>query len=199
MEATPTFPFPLLPEEEAKKQFAQVKCFSSPTECKGTGNLFITTKRMLWYESSLPEPIVFTFLQLVMHGVCRSAESFSVPAVFCELDVEMGDSEEEECPPTHYWFAPEDSTQVDAIFSLMSECSALNPDPSDECDGAEEMFFCAEDFEAPEEEKGKRLSSTLGDVMEEPRKMPRADTEEDEAVFADPEEEEEATITTTTQ
>merc|ERR1719217_908815 len=74
---------------------------------------------------------------VTVHALSRDAAAWPEPCLYCQMKVEEtgvdnnGDDEDEPAVPEFRWI-PADKNQLQRIFAVFSEMSALNPDPADE-------------------------------------------------------------------
>eukprot|EP00927_Polykrikos_kofoidii_P007338 TRINITY_DN129_c0_g2_i1.p1 TRINITY_DN129_c0_g2~~TRINITY_DN129_c0_g2_i1.p1 ORF type:complete len:208 (+),score=49.16 TRINITY_DN129_c0_g2_i1:51-626(+) len=105
---------------------------------KGEGFLHLTNQRIVWLaESGLGCAIDYPFISV--HAVSRDTSSWPEPCLYCQLRTEepVGPEEdEEEIEIPELRFVPSDPAQLNRIFSVFSEMSALNPDPRDDQEDA---------------------------------------------------------------
>ena len=95
----------------------------------------MTEQRVLWRDTASSTVLELDYPSILMHAVCRDAESVPEPCVYCQLlvqgadaaDAPVGDeSDEERCSEAR--FVPPSADSVDDVFRAMSACAALHPD-----------------------------------------------------------------------
>ncbi|CAI5477692.1 unnamed protein product [Closterium sp. Yama58-4] len=89
-----------------------------------SGNLYITSKRVVWHSTHTPHGIAVSLVDLSMHAISRDLEAYPKPCIYTQrlsLVSEMR-------------LVPRDEAALDAIFKALCDSAALNPDP----EGAEQ-------------------------------------------------------------
>ncbi|CAK4312501.1 unnamed protein product [Aphanomyces euteiches] len=128
----------LIDDEEILASFTNVRMFTntygpgeddSPVmDAKGSGNLYVTTSRVVWVFSQNGSGVVgyaWDMTYLSLHAISRDLSSFPEPCLYCQLDVEVEVNE--------IRFVPQDpEKQLQALFDAFSESAALNPDDDED-------------------------------------------------------------------
>ncbi|KAJ3362291.1 hypothetical protein GGF31_001776 [Allomyces arbusculus] len=111
------------------------------------GTLSVTNPRLYFVPADGPG-IVLAYRAIVMHAVQGGSDR----AIYCQLGVSLKaligaawraaggqgvesaeeDEEEEDDEFSELWIKPEDPDQLDALFSDLSMCSSMHPDPVNE-------------------------------------------------------------------
>ena len=114
--------------EKVELEQSEVQLFFDD-DCKGEGKLFFTTERVAWLSTSDETGFGFDYPTFIIHAISRSPESFKYPCIYCQLQSSADDDESEEIPEVR--FCPKDEAQLETIFKIFSDMSALHPDPDD--------------------------------------------------------------------
>jgi hypothetical protein len=132
---------PVLAEDETLNyRLDNVEVAYSAENVLGTGNLFITTRRVI-----ILSPNAFTLDMdvpfVVLHAISRSMESYPKPAIYCQLN----QSDEEE--PDELYLAPSDDAKLREIFDAFCVAAENNPDPPEdgEEEGDDELIYNLEE------------------------------------------------------
>uniref|UniRef100_A0A383VXT1 Methylosome subunit pICln n=1 Tax=Tetradesmus obliquus TaxID=3088 RepID=A0A383VXT1_TETOB len=202
-------------DEQLSSSFANVGlAIGDSGNSVGSGTLFVTTRRIVWVaaaagdssSSSSGSSLSCSYRQISMHAVSRDAEAFRRPCVYIQLDegsehgmaaADEGEEEEEEELTAELRLVPAEEAAVEAIFSKLCECSALNPDSDVEDEAGAQLFFDEAEVLAglPDEQRAAVLAARaegalgLGDGEEDDLDELMAD---DPDRFEDDEEGEEA-------
>ncbi|CAI5474604.1 unnamed protein product, partial [Closterium sp. Yama58-4] len=116
-----------------------------------SGNLYITSKRVVWHSTHSPHGIAVSLVDLSMHAISRDLEAYPRPCIYTQavslvdLSVHAISRDLEAYPkPCIYTqhlslvsemrLVPRDEAALDAIFKALCDSAALNPDP----EGAEQ-------------------------------------------------------------
>lgn len=95
----------------------------------GVGELLVTSKRVLWLGvgDSAEKAYDFDVPFIILHAISRDPDSYPVPCLYCQLDVdEEGEDDEEES--SEVYFIPPRDEDLDAIFEAFSKAALQNPD-----------------------------------------------------------------------
>merc|ERR1719422_359228 len=147
------------------------------------GSLYISEARVSWVGIG-GQGFSLEYPHIALHAVSRDLTQFHQECLYLMIDVRLvdetgtpmstptssdagSDSENEEDSDggmTEIRFVPDDKTQLDRMFAVMSECQALHPDEDDS--GAEDGFEDPHD-DGDGEEPGctmtlKRTSERMG-------------------------------------
>jgi Regulator of volume decrease after cellular swelling len=122
----------------------------------GTFHLWITTQRVLL--TSADAAFQFDVPYIVLHAVTRDPDSYPSPCVYCQLDYEGDDDDEEEgkeevdnkpllTPRDEMFIVPEREEQLKDIFDALSHAALLNPSLNefDEQEGEDELYYNEEE------------------------------------------------------
>jgi hypothetical protein len=128
--------------------------FSAEKPPVGTGKLFITSKRVIWLGKG-DEAYDFDVPYIVLHAVTRDADSYPKPCIYCQLDCEEaeGDEDDEEEEPgevlDEMFLVPSNEEHLTAMFNALSAAALNNPDPAEdwEQEGDDELIYNAEEVE----------------------------------------------------
>lgn len=151
------------------------------SESQGKGTLYVTTKNMIWLdETNASRGYSVDWPFIVMHAVCRDAESFPQPCIYCQLDVEEEEEEEveededmvdgavaeqksaKERVVSEFRLVPADPQVIDEMYKACCDCAALNPDPTDEHDDEHGNFFFDSDEVVGNMEQEEELAEHMG-------------------------------------
>ncbi|CAI5975175.1 unnamed protein product [Closterium sp. NIES-65] len=122
-----------------------------------SGNLYITSKRVIWHSTHTPHGIAVSLVDLSMHAISRDLEAYPKPCIYTQPlyythkpQTPAGDGKDEEegenkCVLSRLIQPPSiqflliiplvlQVDTVDAIFKALCDSAALNPDP----EGAEQ-------------------------------------------------------------
>ena len=114
--------------------------FSSEGPIVEAVDLFVTSSRIILIGKTLA--LDFDVPYVILHAVTRDPASYSQPCVYCQLDCEEEDEEEEVAtipllfPKGEMFLVPSDEADLKEIFNAFSHAALLNPDPPE--DGEEE-------------------------------------------------------------
>jgi len=124
------------------------------TKSIGSGQLFITSKRVIWIGSD--NAYDFDVPYIVLHAITKDAESYSKPCIYCQLDCD--EPEEEGDAMDEMFLAPENEDDLMKVFNALSNAALNNPDPPEEGEqeGDDELIFNTEEVEL-----GARQARTL--------------------------------------
>jgi nucleotide-sensitive chloride channel 1A len=119
---------PMLQEGEEVRLTARANCVMANDD--GAGIVFVSTQRLIWLSTAdVTKGYAWTYSSIILHAISRDPEAYAQPCIYCQLDGPTGD-EEDETPEMR--LVPENPAELDAMFRSMAECSALNPDPTDD-------------------------------------------------------------------
>ncbi len=162
--------------------------FDAAKGAHGAGKLYITSKRVLWIGETVDSAFDYDVAYVVLHAVTRDEESYPKPCVYCQLDVEEEEQDDEEIT-TELFLVPADEAALMKIFDALSHAALLNPDPEEEGDEFLGDFVFDENEIAEGSEQARILNHLesvfvlTGDEKEE------GDYDEEDEQFADAEEE----------
>ncbi|GAQ85444.1 hypothetical protein KFL_002350190 [Klebsormidium nitens] len=167
------------------------------------GTLHITTRRLIWFsQSDQGRNYAVDFPSLILHAISRNPEAYPRPCIYTQIDsgVEKEEDSEEDVDGhseggitdlssvSEMRLIPEDASVLDHLFSVMSECAELNPDPEAEDEDEEGEFFYDEDEVRGDESRAAALdhfdsllqAPQQGDeVASDPHRFDDADEDED--------------------
>eukprot|EP00793_Prasinoderma_coloniale_P002262 PRCOL_00002770-RA len=157
------------------------------------GTLYVTTRRVVWLPTAGaagPTGVQVDFPTITMHAVSR-ADPEAQPCIYMQLAGGECDEGSDDEPMTELRLAPADAEQLDAIFSALCDCAALNPDP-DASDGDEEEAQWFGDVGGGDAEPvlGEALPEDAAAAAARLEAMLRVDDEANAAKFADADDEE---------
>eukprot|EP01038_Epipyxis_sp_PR26KG_P008098 gene8098-10969_t len=171
---------PLLWEEENidfKLKEIQL-AFSSDASPVGHGNLFITNKRVIWLGTDCDEAFDFDAPYIVLHAITRDTDSYPIPCVYCQLDVDYDQLDEDEQAVDEMFLIPPEESQLMAIFDALSRVALLNPDPQED-DAEEDDGFIYNQEEVKLGAEQARILAHLDSVLQEdPREFGKEDNNE---------------------
>eukprot|EP00931_Biecheleriopsis_adriatica_P000272 TRINITY_DN10029_c0_g1_i1.p1 TRINITY_DN10029_c0_g1~~TRINITY_DN10029_c0_g1_i1.p1 ORF type:complete len:203 (+),score=50.43 TRINITY_DN10029_c0_g1_i1:57-611(+) len=147
---------------------------------EGEGVLHLTNKRVVW----LGGPgCAIDYPFITMHAVSRDKSAWPDPCLYCQLRSEDDAADEEEDPSIpELRFVPAEPANLQQMFHVFSEMSAMNPDPNDEQgDDSEDDDEFDDDIlgaaMAPQAELGVMWNADQNDAA-----MEDADEDDDEAM-----------------
>lgn len=114
--------------EKVELEQSDVKLFFDD-DLKGEGTLFFTTERVAWLCASDETGFAFDYPTFIIHAISRSPESFKYPCIYCQLQSSADEDESEDIPEVR--FCPKEEAQLEEMFKVFSDMSALHPDPND--------------------------------------------------------------------
>ena len=125
--------------------------FSSVKPPVGLGKLFITSKRVIWLGKG-DEAYDFDVPYIVLHAITRDADSYPKPCIYCQLDVEEGNDEEDEDEDElldEMYLVPNSDDHLTAMFNALSAAALNNPDPPEEWEqeGDDELIYNMDEVE----------------------------------------------------
>ncbi|KNC75019.1 hypothetical protein SARC_12448 [Sphaeroforma arctica JP610] len=109
------------------------------------------------------------------HATCREPSgAVSQPCIYCHLDTDepVGSDDEQTggdslTAVSELRFAPEDDSQLDAIFRAMSDCQALHPDEDFEPDSMADQFFTADNLPGTLNDNAMEQLSRYDDMLDD--------------------------------
>lgn len=101
--------------------------------------LYVTSSRIILIGENLAADFDVSYITL--HAVTRDPASYPRPCLYCQLDFEVDDDDEEETeallfPKSELFLVPENLSDLKDMFDAFSHAALLNPDPPE--DGEEE-------------------------------------------------------------
>ena len=84
------------------------------------------------------EPYTCTFPQIIVHATSKDTSSFPHPCIYCHIDTPDDSVEEVQ-------FVPQRVDDLDTLFKIFSECSALNPDVDMDNASDDDAYFDREE------------------------------------------------------
>lgn len=125
------------PEEELASTFDCITLMIG-LETQGEGQLFVTSRRMIWAGASTAFGVQFT--SLIMHAVASASEEFPHDSIYLQLDgAEVFDDDREDSSPQVRLVSSQESV-VSSIFQALCDGAVANPD-SDVEDDEGDFFF----------------------------------------------------------
>ncbi|XP_010869108.2 methylosome subunit pICln [Esox lucius] len=136
----------------------------------GPGHLYVAEARVSWFDGS-GMGFSLEYPSISLHAISRDLTAYPKEHLYvmvnskfndnCEDDVEEEDEEsddddDDDCnadsisPFTEIRFVPSDKASLESIFSAMSECQALHPDPEDS-----DSDFDEDEYDVEEAEQGQ--------------------------------------------
>lgn len=108
----------------------------------GPGKLFVTTQRLAWMpDAPGGQGFAIRYPDIVLHAVCRDADAYDAPCIFCQLN--SGDADDDmagdagDASASELRLVPANAAALDTIFEAMSACAELHPDAAADDDGDE--------------------------------------------------------------
>ncbi|GMH33348.1 hypothetical protein BSKO_01182 [Bryopsis sp. KO-2023] len=181
--------------EEVRGEYQDVQLVLGCNLIQGQGDLFITTKRVVWMKSgAASRGFAVDYQNIVMHAVSRDPEVASRACIYTQLDTSLQHDEDDEGvdpPDPEMRLIPAEEGKVEEMFHVLSECAALNPDPLDETDEGDGFFYDSEralansDLSLMEEAlEGIEITTGEGDLEElvgnDPERFQDAEDEADD-------------------
>ena len=127
------------PEEALLRVFEDVSLFmGNDANNMGSGKLKITSNEVLWLAHKSAGDLdaeaadggtefAIEFRLIILHAICRDANAFPHPCIYCQLDLNNALCE----TSSEIRFVPADSSSLDDMFNAFSEGAALNPEEED--------------------------------------------------------------------
>lgn len=113
-------------------------------------NLFVTSSRIILLGATIAADFDVSYVTL--HAVTRDPASYVKPCLYCQLDFEEEEDEEEEVgcllyPKSEMFLVPENLSDLKAMFDAFSRAALMNPDPPEdgEEEGDDELIFNQEE------------------------------------------------------
>lgn len=130
-----SFTEPALRDEEMV-DFRQgsVEIAFSDRQKVGTGELIVTSKRILWIgkDDSVGKVYDFDVPFIILHAISRDPDSYPLPCIYCQLDVNVSDNDDDDAGDeqndSEVYFIPPDGDQLGAMFDALSKAALQNPD-----------------------------------------------------------------------
>jgi Regulator of volume decrease after cellular swelling len=111
--------------------------------------LFVTSSRIILIGVTIAADFDVSYVTL--HAVTRDPASYAKPCLYCQLDYEEEEDEEEvECllyPKSEMFLVPETLSDLKAMFDAFSQAALMNPDPPEdgEEEGDDELIYNQEE------------------------------------------------------
>jgi nucleotide-sensitive chloride channel 1A len=114
-----------------------------PFRSEGKGDLFVTSRRVVWLHSTnAAHGFGITFQSLSIHAICTDTDSFPHPCIYCQVDKDDDGLSEVR-------FVPDRVEAVTGMYTAFSAGAELNPDPPGSDDeGQGDFFFDEEEVKA---------------------------------------------------
>eukprot|EP00210_Caulerpa_lentillifera_P000854 g827.t1 len=162
-----SLPFHVLENEELRLELPSIELILGSKIHEGKGVLFLTTRRLVWLsEESMEKGYGIDYPSIIVHAISTDPELHDGrPCVYLQL--EALENEDIEAVMS---LIPQDQFTMDEIFRVLSECSALNPDPEGDSDSELELGGYTE-------EQRQDLEELLGDNPERFQDPPEEDEE----------------------
>lgn len=110
-----------------------------PFNSEGQGDLYVTSRRVIWLHSSSAEKdFSVAFPELSIHAICTDTSTFPSACVYCQVDT-SDDSLSE------LRFVPTSLAAVTSVYTAFSAGAEMNPDPPGSDDEGHGDFFFDED------------------------------------------------------
>lgn len=146
--------------------------FSNAPEKSNMGVLYITKKRVLWLGKGDSELAYdFDVPYIVLHALTRDVDSYPKPCVYCQLDEEYNDNDDEgELDITdEMYLVPQDEADLLSVFDALSHAAMINPDPEDEDEDSDDGFiFNEEEVQRGADEHAQATLNQLESVFNVP-------------------------------
>eukprot|EP00746_Dinoflagellata_sp_MGD_P004464 gnl/MRDRNA2_/MRDRNA2_108622_c0_seq1.p1 gnl/MRDRNA2_/MRDRNA2_108622_c0~~gnl/MRDRNA2_/MRDRNA2_108622_c0_seq1.p1 ORF type:complete len:188 (+),score=45.19 gnl/MRDRNA2_/MRDRNA2_108622_c0_seq1:57-620(+) len=133
----------LLESEEIRHHEQRTKLYFN-ANLEGEGDLFVTTKRVLWLGSQdASRGIAVDYPSISVHAISRDPNAFPEQCLYCQLKPEDPNVDEEEAETPELRFVPPDAGHLQRMFMVFSEMAAMNPDVDmqEEVDSDQELPF----------------------------------------------------------
>lgn len=172
--------------ESVDYQLHSVEIAFSDGNKVGKGKLIVTSKRVIWLGEgpSAGKAYDFDVPYIILHAISRDPESYPVPCMYCQLNVDEEEEEEDGLSSEMYLIPPRDE-DLEAIFEAFSKAALQNPDLDMEEDGDDDGpsygvgynrgitetstgFFCNTDEIQPGSKEAVILEQ-LDSVFQEPK------------------------------
>lgn len=127
------------PEEDLAATFDAVTLMLG-LENQGEGQLFVTTRRVIWARSAGDSAYGVHFTSLVIHAVASASEEFPRDNIYIQLDGPESVEDDTQDSTPEVRLVPSDESTVASIFQALCEGAAANPD-SDMEDDEGDFFF----------------------------------------------------------
>lgn len=136
-------------DEELAGTYADTNLLLGDSD-QGVGTLFLSTRRVIWFENGgSGHSFAVPYPSIGMHAVSSDAEAFQRPCIYMQIDLDgpapEGDDDDEEALAPEMRLVPADAAALDAIFAVLCDCAAKNPDPGQSADEEDGDFFYDED------------------------------------------------------
>ncbi|RZF44296.1 hypothetical protein LSTR_LSTR006846 [Laodelphax striatellus] len=115
----------------------------------GKGTLFIAESSLSWVNSDTNTGFSLSYQNISLHAISRDLQARPYECLYVMLDTcldgeqnggnEDDDENEDKNEFSEMYFVPDDTSRLNAMFTAMNECQALNPDPDDSVSGEEEF------------------------------------------------------------
>lgn len=141
----------------------------------GNGSLFITESEVSWLNTS-SQGFGLQYPNISLHAISRDTTTFPHECLYLMVEGKLieeerneDDEEEEddELATTEVRFVPGDKGALDVMFTAMSDCQTLHPDPDDSPDSEEEgQFYEGEEGVDALTEQGQATLERLENMLQ---------------------------------
>ncbi|KAH3807839.1 methylosome subunit pICln-like [Dreissena polymorpha] len=134
----------------------------------GTGSIYIAESQVTWISAGGEGGFCLEYPKICLHAISRDLSAFPHECLYLQVEGKLieddnlstSSSEEEIDPPepmTEVRFVPTDKGALDGMFTALSHCQILHPDPEDvdydeNCD---DEFYVGEEGEEALNEEGQ--------------------------------------------
>ncbi|MBW0464217.1 hypothetical protein O181_003932 [Austropuccinia psidii MF-1] len=110
----------------------------SETKC----DLLITEKELALHSINRDQSLIIPHQLISLHGISRPQEGQQQsPSIYCQLDLDAHQDEDETEESTELNIVPEDSSTLNQIFEALSYCASLHPLAAPQESGQNDLFF----------------------------------------------------------
>ncbi|XP_052784992.1 methylosome subunit pICln-like [Mya arenaria] len=109
----------------------------------GTGSLYIAESQLTWLSAGGEGGFCLEYPKIALHAVSRDITSFPQPCLYLQVEGKLidddnrstssseGEGEPDEEPMSEVRFVPADNIALDGMFTALSNCQILHPDPEE--------------------------------------------------------------------
>lgn len=163
------------PDEGIHHKQEETQAFIDGKEV-GNGALFITESEVSWLNTG-GQGFGLQYPNISLHAVSRDTSAFPHECLYLMVEGKLieeekaeDDDEDEDdydCPTTEVRFVPSDKGALDAMFTAMSDCQTLHPDPDDtDSDADDGQYYEGQDGVGALTEQGQATLQRLEHMLQ---------------------------------
>ena len=134
----------LFDDENINASFQNISLSFSTEQSEGSGNLFITSRRIIWIGND-SKAYDFDVPYITLHAITHDINSFPQPCLYCQLDSSSEENEYDEENFNECFFVPGDEERLTILFDAFSEAALNNPDQPEDDESDDDFIFNEEE------------------------------------------------------